>query len=552
MHPVATLSLMQTSLDKLPTTVAELQQLPIDKQAIIERQEKALTSSQSLNKALLEKLRLLNLKHFAKSSEKNPGQAELQFLNEAELLHSQHALDQTKAIVDAVLDDDVDIPAHKRKRKKTRQLPSDLPRCDVIHDLDEEQKQCLCGLSMNLIGEEVLEQLAIVPQQFFVIVHHKKKYACTCKGCMRTASMPVQPIPGSQASAQLIAHIMTSKFHDGLPLYRQEKIAKRENVDLDRSKQARWTIEGGKLFQPIWNCLQDSFFSYDIALADETGIQVLKEQGRKPENKSYLWIRRGGPPDKPVVLVDYSPSRAGDVASGLLEHFNGYLVVDGYSGYNAAVRNNQLKPVYCNDHARRKFVDVVKGLSKDLSEEAKQGAKDWIASQAIELYKSLYRVEAMIKELPPEKKYAERQRLAVPLWETFLMWANRMQSEGVAHEGTRKALAYLINHSDGLRRYCEDGRLPISNIQAEHVAKAIAVPRKNFLFADTPAGAEASAMIYSLLETAKINGQHPQRYLSVLLTQIPNAQTAEDIEALLPWNITPEEVSRRYATYPTP
>jgi transposase len=369
---------------------------------------------------------------------------------------------------------------------------------------------------------------------------------------MRTASMPVQPLPGSQASPQMMAHVMVSKFHDGLPLYRQEKMAKREGLDLDRSKLARWTIEGSKHFQAIWNCLQDSFYSYDIALADETGIQVLKEQGRKPENKSYLWIRRGGPPDKPVVLVDYSPSRASVVASGLLEHFKGYLVVDGYTGYNAAVRKNQLLPVYCNDHARRKFVDVVNSLTKDLGEQAKEASKNWIASQAIELYKGIYRIESMIKQMPPDKKYAERQRLAVPLWETFMMWAKRMQVEGVAHKPTRKALAYLINHSEGLRRYCDDGRLPISNIQAEHVAKSIAVPRKNFLFADTPAGAQASAMIYSLLETAKINGQHPQRYLSVLLSEIPNAIRAEDIEALLPWNITPEEINRRYATYPVP
>lgn len=187
-----------------------------------------------------------------------------------------------------------------------------------------------------------------------------------------------------------------------------------------------------------------------------------------------------------------------------------------------------------------------------MSDEALEGAKDWIASRAVELYKSLYRVEAKIKHLTPEEKYTERQRLAVPLWETFMMWANRMQVEGVAHEGTRKALAYLINRSEGLRRYCDDGRLPISNIESEHVAKAIAVPRKNFLFADTPAGAEASAMIYSLLETAKINGHHPQRYLGVLLSELPNAQVVEDIEALLPWNITPDAINRRYATYPAP
>ena len=536
----------------LPNTVFELQKRLAEQQAIIEKQEIDIEATRFHNKKLQEQLALLNQKHFAKSSEKNPGQAELQFLNEAELLHAQQALDDVIAGGDAENEDEIDVPAHKRKRKKKRDLPLDLPRCEVIHDLSEEQKRCSCGLTMNTIGEEVLEQLSIVPQQFFVIVHRKLKYACTCKSCMRTASMPVQPIPASQAGPQLLAHVMSSKFHDGLPLYRQEKMAKREGLDLDRSKLARWTIEGSKIFQPIWNCLQDSFFSYDIALADETGIQVLKEQGRKPENKSYLWIRQGGPPDKPVVLVDYSPSRASDVASGLLEHFKGYLVVDGYAGYNASVRKNKLKPVYCNDHARRYFVDVVTSLTKGLSEETKEGAKDWIASQAIEMYKSLYRVEKNIKHMTPEKKYAERQRLSVPLWETFIMWANRMLLEGVAHEGTRKALAYLLNHSEGLQRYCEDGRLPISNIQAEHVAKAIAVPRKNFLFADTPAGADASAMIYSLLETAKINDHHPQRYLSVLLSEIPNAQSADDIEALLPWNISPEEVSRRYATYPAP
>jgi transposase len=538
---------MQVLPDILPTTVAELQQLLLEQQSIIKQHEKTIASKETLLNVLEEKLRLLNLKHFAKSSEKNPGQAELQFLNEAELLNTQELIDELNSDKE-----EVDVPAHKRKPAKKRQLPNDLPRCDVFHDLSDEQKLCVCGQTMFSIGEEILEQLAITPQQFYVIVHHKLKYACTCKSCMRTATMPVQPIPGSQASPQIISHVMTSKFHDGLPLYRQEKMAQREGLDLDRSKLARWTIEGGKVFQPIWNYLQDSFYSYDIALADETGIQVLKEHGRKPESKSYLWIRRGGPPDKPVVLVDYSPSRADDVATGLLEHFKGYLVVDGYSGYNAVVNKNKLLPVYCNDHARRKFVDVIKSLTKDLSEEAKDSAKEWIASRAVELYKSLYRIESKIKEKSLEEKYAERQRLAVPLWDTFLMWAKRMQVEGVAHEGTRKALGYLINHSEGLRRYCDDGRLPISNIHAEHVAKAIAVPRKNFLFADTPAGAEASAMIYSLLETAKINGQHPQRYLSVLLTQIPNAQTADDLEALLPWNITPDEVNRRYATYPAP
>lgn len=255
MDPLASLSRMQALPDTMLTDVAELQQLLVNCRSIIETQAKELVATRAYNKLLDEKLRLLNKKHFAKSSETNKKQAELQFLNEAELLQAQEALDAIDASDDDNSDqqdgDDIEVPAHKRKRRKKREIPKDLPRVEVVHDLSDEQKQCSCGLSMSVIGEEVLEQLGIVPQQFYVIVHRKLKYACTCKSCMRTASMPVQPIPGSQASPQLMAHVMSSKFHDGLPLYRQEKMAQREGLDLDRSKLARWTIAGGKLFQPI-------------------------------------------------------------------------------------------------------------------------------------------------------------------------------------------------------------------------------------------------------------------------------------------------------------
>jgi hypothetical protein len=170
----------------------------------------------------------------------------------------------------------------------------------------------------------------------------------------------------------------------------------------------------------------------------------------------------------------------------------------------------------------------------------------------VAFYKLLYRLEKGIKDLSPEQKHEIRQAKALPIWDTFLAWAKEVQVLGIAHKGTREALAYLLNHAAGLTRYCDDGRLPISNILAEHVAKSIAVPRKNFLFADTPAGADASARIYSLLETAKANRHHPQRYLAVLLTELPNITGMMDIEALLPWNLTPEEVNGRYATYPAP
>jgi len=540
---------MDSLLQKLPDDVLALQEIVAKQQQVLEQHQHKIEAQRttiSTKQTTIERLEALlqrfQQQRFGKSSEKHPGQAELQLFNEAELLQLEAALAEP-------VPDSITVPAHNRKRPRPRQLPENLPRVEVIHDLDDAEKVCACGQTMSLIGDEVLEQLAVIPLQYYVIKHRKFKYACACKAAgVVTARMPKAPLPASQASPQLLAQVMVAKFHDGLPLYRQEKMAAREGLDLPRAKLARWMIGASGVFQPLWNLLQDSFFSYDIAASDETGLQVLKEKGREPETKSYLWIRRGGPPEKPVVLVDYSPSRSGETAYSLLDDFKGYLICDAYAGYNRAIRTNNLLPVYCNDHARRKFMDIIKSIGKA----SKDKTRGWAASKAVGFYKQLYRIEKSIRTLTPEKKYQIRQAQAVPVWQTMLDWAREVQALGIRHQATREALAYLLNHAEGLQRYCDDGRLPISNILAEHVAKAIAVPRKNFLFADTPAGAHASARIYSLLETAKSNRHHPQRYLSVLLTELPNATGIDEIEALLPWRLTPEEVNRRYATYPAP
>lgn len=167
-------------------------------------------------------------------------------------------------------------------------------------------------------------------------------------------------------------------------------------------------------------------------------------------------------------------------------------------------------------------------------------------------YKALYALERQIKDLPVEQRLAARQAQALPLWEEFIHWANQVHSEGVRHPGTMDALSYLLKHANELQTYCHDGRLPMSNIQSEHVAKTIAIARKNFMFSDTVAGAKASARVFSLIETARANSHNPQCYLSVLLSELPNITDIKDVEALLPWNLSPEEVNRRYALYPAP
>ena len=480
---------------------------------------------------------------FGKRSEKfNPDQ--FQLFNEAELQAELNTPDESTDE-----STEVEIKGHKRRRRKSSHaLPAHLPRVDVHHELDPEDRLCGCGEVLEQIDEEVLEQLAIVPQQYYVIRHRRAKYACSCKQCIRTATMPAQPLPASQASPQIIAHAMVSKYLDGMPLYRQEKAADRNGVVLLRGKLARWLIDASAVFIPLLNLLIDTFFSHDIAQSDDTGIQVLKEDGRQAHQQSALWIRRGGPPDKPVVLVDYEVSKSGETAYRLLSEFRGTLVCDGAPNFNASVRRNGLLVALCNDHARRRFHKVFQSLSK----EDKAGAKGSVASEGLQRYKVLYLIEARIKTLSAEEKRKVRQAEALPHWQSFIDWAKQTQTQGVRHPGTRDALSYLIKHAEQLQTYCYDGRLPISNIKSEHVAKTIAIARKNFIFADTPAGAQASGRIFSLIETARVNGHNPQQYLSVLLSELPNCSSVEQIEALLPWNLSIEAVASRYASFPSP
>lgn len=485
---------------------------------------------------------LLNAQYGKRSERFNPDQ--LSLLNEAEVIAASEA-DQANE-----QDNVSHVAAHQRHSTNQRKpIPDHLPRVDVTHELDEHERQCThCGDTMERIGEDVNEQLSIVPRVYFVTRHVRARYACACKDCAKNAPMPAHPLPGAQVTPVLLAHTMVSKLLDGLPLYRQEKMAARDGLELSRTKLARWFIGGSQVFQPILNGLMESFFSYDIALSDDTRIRVLKTGEDNPNTQSALWIRRGGPPDKPVVLVDYKASKSAKAAFSLLDEFTGTLVCDGASNFNLAVQNNSLDVALCNDHARRRFHKVHKVLSK-----AKQsGSSVSIVSEGLKRYNALYAIERKIKDLGPEERLQVRQEQAIPLWKSFIDWATECYNDGVRHTGTNDALQYLLKHAKNLQTYCYDGRLPISNIKSEHVAKTIAIARKNFMFADTEAGAESTARVFSMIETARANGHNPHKYLSVLLTELPNVKTADDIDALLPWAITPDEIAQRYAAYPIP
>lgn len=290
--------------------------------------------------------------------------------------------------------------------------------------------------------------------------------------------------------------------------------------------------------QPLINLLRDRLLESGYLQMDETTAQVLKEPGKPAQSQSYMWVQRSADVDRPVVLFDYDPSRSGQVPVRLLAGFKGVLQTDGYAGYDAAVAANGLTQIYCMAHARRYFTDALKGLGLNpgrLPPKPPDKARRLI--KALGFFAKLYAIEHRIRHEDPERRYAVRQDESVPTLTALKAWADEIAPQVLPGSGLGKALAYLRAHWDGLIRYCDDGRLAIDNNPCENAIRPFALGRKNWLFADTVAGAQASANLYSLILTARDNALEPYAYLRRVFTELPAATTVEDIEKLLPWNL---------------
>lgn len=512
------LNQLPDDVDLLKSLVAEQiarnEQLQVDKQAIIQKNKhlkaQVLTLQEQLNLALA--------RRYAASSEKiSPDQYRL--------------FDEAETDTDATPEDDeITIPAHTRKKGGRKKLPETLPRVAVVYELSGDELICPHdGAALTEIGEVTSEQLDIIPAKIQVIRHIRKQYACQCGKCIKTAALPKQPIPKSMASPGLLAHITVSKYQDALPLYRQETILRRIGVDIPRATLANWMIRSGTLIQPLINLMRDQLLDYDIIQMDETPVQVLKEPDKRAQSKSYIWVQRGGPPDRRVVLYDYDPGRGAGVPKRLLEGFKGYLQTDGYDGYNAVVAANGLIHVGCMAHARRRFSDAVKAQGRN----KKRGK----AHRGLSLIRKLYRIERQARKLTVQERYARRQKHSRPILDEIRTWLDDALPQVAPSSATGKALSYLHNEWDLLTRYLDDGRLEIDNNGAENAIRPFVLGRKNWLFSASVKGVKASANLYSLIETAKANGLEPYTYLRMVFTELPKAETVEAIEALLPGNL---------------
>jgi len=430
----------------------------------------------------------------------------------------------------------VTIAEHTRKKRGRRPLPENLERIEVVHDLTEEEKQCNCGCQKFRIGQEVSEQLDYIPAKVQVIKHIRYKYACkNCEGVeddgptVSIARMPEQIIPKSIATPGLLAHILTAKFADALPFYRQEKQFARIGVELGRSTMCNWAMKVAISCEILLMMMEDEIIKGPMINMDETTVQVL--QGPR-KSKSYMWVFKGGSPDKPIILFQYHPTRSGDVASSFLKNYKGIVQTDGYNGYNFLEGKKDILHVGCWVHARRKFKEVTKAAGNKKSVSGNAGT-------ALNYISRLYKIEkeARLQKLSAKQLYDQRQSFAVPILEEFKTWLDARVEKVPPKSLLGRAIHYTLNEWPRLIRYTKDGIIRPDNNAVENAIRPFVVGRKNWLFSNTPQGAHASAAIYSLIETAKANSLEPYWYLQYLFERLPQAMKDNEFKALLPQNV---------------
>ena len=509
---------LQQAHDSLQKDHLTLQQ---ELAALLKKHQQQIAHLQAEVAKLEEEKRLARAERFAASSEQAPQYA---LFDEAEVAASEADEPADDSIADTVV-----VPEHTRQVPRRQPLPKDLPRVVVEHDL--EDRTCGCGTEKVRIGTRTSEQLDVIPAQVTVIEHRRHSYKCPCceDAVPETAPAPAQPIPKSIASAGLLAHVAVAKYDDGLPLYRQEKQFARLGVELKRQTLARHMISAGELLAPLVERFAVHARGYDVMQMDETRVQVLDDVGRRAKSQSWMWVIRGGPPEQPVICFDYDPSRAGSVPVRLLGGYQGYLQTDGYKAYGQVLGTPGITGLGCWAHARRRFVKAQQAAPRGKSGKAQQ-VLSWIGK--------LYALERQWQLLPAEERHQQRQAQARPILEQIGAWADKQNVNPQSLLG--RAISYLQGEWPRLLVYLEDGRLNIDNNRVENAIRPFALGRKNWLFSQSVNGAEASAALYSVIETARANNLNTYAYLKHLFTVIPQLTSDDDLDQLMPWRVDAE------------
>jgi transposase len=425
----------------------------------------------------------------------------------------------------------------RQKSPGRRPLPAHLPREVVMH---EPEIVCTCDgcdpARLTRIGEATTEVLEKIPARLKVIQHVRPKYLCRQCEKIYQAPAPDLPIEKGRPGPGLLAHIAVSKYCDGLPLYRQAAILGREGVDIDRATMAEWMGHVAWWLAPLAALIGQTVMAHPVIWTDDTPIRTLAP-GTGKTHLSRFWCYAVDPrpyqgPGHPAVFYRYSADRKGERPRGHLEGFSGYLHADAFAGYNALYRPQGNQPprivhVACVAHARRKFFEVFQATGSPIAEEALQRIQ------------ALYLIEADINARPADQRRAIRQARSKPLLDAFHDWAKvqRRRLSGKAPLG--KAFQYALSRWEALARFVEDGRLSIDNNLSERLLRGIAVTRKNYLFVGSDRGGDRAAAIYTIIESAKLNGLDPEAYLATVLDHMAHGHVSTRLVELLPWNIQP-------------
>ena len=416
---------------------------------------------------------------------------------------------------------DQSLPQRKRKQQPKRTpLPPEFPRKVINHEPDNTQ--CACGCQLKRIGEDVSEKLDYTPGVFTVEHHVRGKWACADCESITQAPVPAQVIDKGIPTSGLLAQVLIAKYADHLPLYRQEKIFERAGLSIARSTLADWVGRCGVTLQPLVDAMRDNLLTEPILHADETPVPMLSP-GKKKTHRAYIWAYANTvDADRPMVIYDFTETRAGKHARTFLGEWRGKMVCDDFGGYKAGFAGG-ITEIGCMAHARRKFYEL------------HERKKSLIAEQALAIIARLYKVERVIQDMDVQQRLHHRKEYAKPILDELHHWLISHRQKVLEGTAIAKVIDYSLNRWSALTRYCEDGAVPIDNNWAENQIRPWALGRKNWLFAGSLRSGQRAAAVMSLIQSAKINDIEPYAYLKDVLDRLPTTK-ASQIDELLPYN----------------
>lgn len=489
-----------------------------------------------MNAMLSDRLTLAQRKRFGSSSEKYAeGYEQMDLFNEAEASAGSEA---EKPAFEEVH------PSSYKRKKRTGKKEEDLSDFEVTgtieYKLTGEDRYCLnCGKKYKVVTKETVKRLKFVPAKFEVVKEVTYVYSCPeCGSMKRPEKTPPLVSGGSIATPSLVAGIMNAKYVNGMPLARQEREFARYNLNLSTKTMANWIIGcADRYLTPLYDRMKEAFLKSRYIHCDETRIQVIGEPDQKGSTQNWMWVylTDGYSGSPQMALFDYERTRAGYHPVKFLDgRFHGYLTCDGYQAYHGL--DDSITVTGCFTHARRRFDAALTALKRDFT---KEQLKETVAYNAMARIGILYKVEELIKNKTPEERYEERQKQARPVVDALFEWLHSMEDSVDRSSLIGDAILYTLNQEPYLRRYLDDGHLSIDNNSAERAIKNFAVGRRNWLFAKSIRGADASAVVYSITETALLNGLKPYVYLTYVLDQIRQMgpfPKPKELDRLLPWS----------------